>query len=192
MNLREHVILGGAAAATLYPVLGAQGSAVFWASSVLIDVDHYWEYLSRNRFRNWSFRKTFAFHRALFQRIRDPEFLGLNVFHTAEWFLLISLAGVWLGSSMILAAFWGMIFHLGLDLARLHTYGCLFKRALSVVEYVARRHRLVARGLNPDAPYEEALGAVNSASRPPVHVETLKPLNPHRTIPSGNSGQAVD
>ncbi len=165
MNLREHVVLGGAAAAALSPVLGARDSAVFWAASVLIDVDHYWDYLCRNRFRNWSFRKTFAFHRALFQRIRDPEFLGLNVFHTAEWFLLVSLAGVWLGSNMILAAFWGMVFHLGLDLARLAWRRVAFARALAIVEYWVRRRALVTRGLDPDRPYRDALAEIGVSPR---------------------------
>ena len=165
MNLREHVILGGATAAALSPVLGPQESAVFWAASVLIDVDHYWDYLCRNRFRNWSFRKTFEFHRALFQRIRDPEFLALNVFHTVEWFLLVSLAGVWLGSSVIVAAFLGMVFHLGLDLARLASCRATFARALSIVEYWVRRRALVARGLDPDRPYRDALAEIGVSPR---------------------------
>lgn len=157
MNLREHVILGGAAAAALSPVLGAQDSAVFWAASVLIDVDHYWEYVSRNRFRNWSFRKTFEFHRVLFPRIRDREFLALNLFHTAEWFLLVYLAAVWLGAGAIFAAFWGMLFHLGLDVTRLAWCRATFSRALSALEYWIRRRALVRRGLDPDRPYREAL-----------------------------------
>ena len=52
MKLREHVVLGGAAAAGLTPVLGAQDSLVFLGATVLIDVDHYWDYLVRNDFRN--------------------------------------------------------------------------------------------------------------------------------------------
>lgn len=168
MNLREHVILGGAAAATLYPVLGAQDSAVFWASSVLIDVDHYWEYLSRNRFRNWSFPKTFEFHRALFPKIRDRDFLALNLFHSVEWFLLVSLAAVWLGSSAMLAAFGGMVFHLGLDLAWLAWFRATFSRALSLVEYWIRRRALVASGLDPDRPYREALLAIGVVAPVPL------------------------
>ena len=166
MNLREHVVLGGVAAAALSPVLGAQNSAVFWAASVLIDVDHYCDYLSRNGFRNWSFGKTFEFHRALFPRIRDPEFLALSLFHTAECFLLVFLAGVWLGSSAVIAAFWGMVFHLGLDLASLAWRGATFSRALSLVEYWIRRHALLGRGFDPDRPYREALEAIGVIAQP--------------------------
>ena len=134
MNLREHVILGGGAAVALSPVLGPAASVVFFASSVLIDVDHYWDYLQRNEFRNWSFGKTFAFHRVLFKNIQAPDFLAMNLFHTVEWFALVYLAGQWLGSRVIDAALAGMVFHLGLDLARLTWYRATFKRALSLVE----------------------------------------------------------
>ena len=183
MNLREHVVLGGAAAAALYPTLGPRDAAIFWAASVLIDVDHYWEYLSRNGFRNWSFRKTFEFHRALFPRIRDPAFLALNLFHTAEWFLLVSVAGIWLGSSAVIAAFWGMFFHLGLDVARLAWCGATFSRALSMVEYRIRRHALLVRGLDPDRPYRDALAQIGiaAASRSvPVVVADPPPSWPER------------
>jgi hypothetical protein len=160
MNLREHVVLGGAAAVALSPVLGAQGSVVFFASSVLIDVDHYWDYLQRNGFRDWSWRRTFAFHKALFPQIRRSDFLAMNVFHTVEWFALVYVAAVWLHQTAIMAAFWGMVFHLGLDLARLAWCRAVFSRALSVVEYGIRRRLLRARGVDPDLVYREALEAI--------------------------------
>lgn len=157
MNLREHVVLGAGAAALLFPVLGAQDSAIFFGASVLIDADHYWEYLHRNGFRDWSPSRTFAFHRALFRHIRSPRLLGLNLFHTLECFLLVYLAGVGLDSSAAFAALGGMAFHLVLDLARLAWYRAVFTRALSVVEYLIRRRRLRARGIDPDLIYQEAL-----------------------------------
>lgn len=168
MTLREHVILGGGAAAALYPVLGAQGSLVFWAASVLIDADHYWNYLYRNGFRNWSPGKTFAFHRALLPRLHHSALLGLNLFHTVEWFMLVYGAARWLGSGAILAAFWGMVFHLGLDLASLTWHRAPFKRALSLVEYWVRRRGLVKRGLDPDRPYLEALLEIGALGPVPV------------------------
>lgn len=157
MNLREHVILGGGAALALSPVLGPPESLVFWASSVLIDADHYWEYLWHNGFRNWDPAKTFAFHRSLFQKIHHREFLALNLLHTIEWLSFVYLMGIWLESGAILAAFWGMVFHLGLDLARLAWCRATFKRALSVIEYWIRRRGLVKRGLDPDQMFQEAL-----------------------------------
>lgn len=160
MNLREHVILGGGAAAALSPLLGAQDSLVFWGASVLIDVDHYWDYLWRNRFSDASPQKTFAFHHVLFRKVHDPAVLALNLFHTAECLLMVWSAATWLGSSGLFAVFWGMLFHLGLDLARLAWCRATFKRALSIVEYWIRRRRLVRRGLDPDRVYWDALAEI--------------------------------
>jgi hypothetical protein len=157
VRLSEHVILGGGAAAALTPVLGAPDSLIFFASSVLIDVDHYWDYLQRNEFRDWSWRKTFEFHRAMFAKVHAPDFLGLNLFHTAEWFVTVWMAGAWLGSSALFAVLFGMAYHLVLDVAFLARHGVTFKRALSVIEYHVRRARLVRGGLDPDRPYREAL-----------------------------------
>ena len=166
MNLREHVVLGGGAAVALSPVLGGTESLVFFASSVLIDVDHYWDYLGRNEFRNWSFRKTFHFHRMLFKNVHAPDFLAMNLFHTMEWFAAVYLASVWFGSAVLHAALAGMVFHLALDLARLTWYRATFKRALSLVEYWIRRRRLVRRGLDPDRPYADALIAIGVVPTP--------------------------
>lgn len=160
MNLREHIVLGGGAALVLSPIVGAEGGLTFWASSVLIDVDHYWDYLHHNGFRDWSWRKTFTFHAELFKRLTDPRFLGLNLFHTVEWFLLVGSAAVWWDSSALLAVLGGMTFHLGLDLLRLSFHRAIFKRALSVVEYWIRRWRLLRTGLDPDEVYAEALAAI--------------------------------
>lgn len=160
MNLREHVVLGGGVALAFTPVLGAQDSAVFWVASVLIDADHYADYLYRNRFRDWSPRLMFAFHRTLFTRIRRPDFLALSLFHTVEWFALVYLAAAFLGSSALAAVFWGMAFHLFLDAVWLALHRALFSRAFSMLEYVIRRRRLRRRGLDPDLVYEEALTTI--------------------------------
>lgn len=166
MTLKAHIILGGITAGGLSPALGLQDSAVFWASSVLIDTDHYWDYLYRNRFRNWSVRKMFEFHRVLFLKIGRRDFLALNVFHTAECLVLVFLAAAWLGSSAPLAVFLGMVFHLGLDLARLTRCRAPFSRALSVVEYSVRRRALVRRGLDPNRVYQETLVEIGIDAAP--------------------------
>jgi len=42
------------------------------------------DYLYRSRFRDWSPRRMFEFHRTLFPQIRRPDFLALSLFHTVE------------------------------------------------------------------------------------------------------------
>ncbi len=171
MNLREHVILGGVAATALAPLLGVQESAVFWAASVVIDVDHYWDYVYRNGFRDWSPRRMFEFHQTLFTKIRRPEFLALSLFHTMEWFLLVYLAAVWLDATVLFAALWGMLFHFVLDVVRLAGYRAAFKRAFSMVEYIIRRRSLVRRGLDPDRVYREP--PVQLLLAPPARVSAV-------------------
>ena len=169
MKLREHVVLGGGAALALSPVLGAQGSVIFWVASVLIDADHYGDYLQRNGFRDWSPRRMFEFHRLLFLQIRRPDFLALSLCHTVECFTFVYVAAAVLKSSVLWAVFWGMCFHLFLDLIFLAWHRVVFSRALSLVEYVIRRRRMRDRGVDPDRVYEEvltAMGVTRAASAP--------------------------
>jgi len=169
VRLREHVLLGGGAALALSPVLGAPGSAIFWVASVLIDADHYGDYLHRNGFRDWSPRRMFEFHRLLFMRIHRPDFLALSLCHTVEFFTFVYVAAAVLRSSALWAVFWGMCFHLFLDLIFLVWHRAVFSRALSLVEYVIRRRRMRERGADPDLVYEEvltAMGVTRAASAP--------------------------
>ena len=171
MKLREHVVLGGGIALALTPLLGAQGSAIFWVASVLIDADHYGDYLHRNGFRDWSPRRMFEFHRLLFLQIRRPDFLALSICHTVEFFTFVYVAAAVLKSSALWAVFWGMCFHLFLDLIFLAWHRAVFSRALSLVEYAIRRRRMRDRGVDPDFVYEEvltAMGVTRAASAPLV------------------------
>ena len=165
MKLSEHIILGGGAALALAPTLGARGSLVFWASSVLIDVDHHWDYVYRNGFRDWSPAGMFAYHERMFAQIHRPDFLAMNLFHTAEWFLLVACAMLWQGSAILFAVLLGMVFHLALDLLRLARHQAVFSRALSLVEYWIRRRMLVRQGLDPDRAFADALAAVGRGPR---------------------------
>lgn len=165
MKLSEHIVLGGGAAIALAPTLGARGSLVFWASSVLIDVDHHWDYVYRNGFTDWSPAGMFAYHERMFAQIRRPDFLAMNLFHTAEWFLLVACAMLWQGSAILFAVLLGMVFHLALDLLRLARHRAVFSRALSLIEYWIRRRILVRRGLDPDRPSADALAAIGRGAR---------------------------
>jgi hypothetical protein len=166
VQLRDHVLLGGAAALAAAPVLGIRASGVFWLSSVLIDVDHYLDFVYRSRFTEWTPQKMFQFHQTLLRRVHDPDFLGLSLFHTIEWFLLVGIVGAWSGSVLVFAAMLGMVFHLSLDFAYLATHRALTARALSLVEYFIRRRAIVHRGYDPDRVFRETLAAVASARGP--------------------------
>jgi hypothetical protein len=125
---------------------------------VLIDIDHYWDFLHRNGFKDYSIKRMFAYHSVLFNRyLHHPGFLGLSVFHTAEFLLLFFLAAVVYDSTVMMVIFWGMLFHLVLDVLYLVKYGAVFKRAFSIVEYFVRKRSMVRCGLFPDSVYQEAL-----------------------------------
>ena len=174
MKLRDHVVLGGGVALALSPVLGAQGSAIFWVASVLIDADHYGDYLHRNGYRDWSPRRMFEFHRLLFPQIRRPDFLALSLCHTVEFFTLVYVAAAVLKSGALWAVFWGMCFHLFLDLIRLAWYQAVFSRAFSLIEYAIRRRRMRDRGLDPDLVYEEVLTTMGVTRTAPAPVLTSR------------------
>jgi len=156
LKIPEHLILGGAAALALSPVLGP-GSAVLWASSVLVDVDHYWDYLYRNGFRDFSFRQALDFNRVLNEEAKGKPFVALHVLHTVEFLGLLAGVAATSGNSWLWAILWGGLLHMGLDLAYVYSRHILFWRAFSIVEYAIRWNVMKQRGKHPELPYHRAL-----------------------------------
>jgi len=164
MKLEYHLVAGGVASAALIPVLGVN-SAAFFASSVLIDFDHYLDYVYRNNFTDFSVKRMFAFHEFLYEKTNETLFLGLSVMHTVEFLLLVYAVAALTGVAAIEAILWGLLFHMVLDLIYLYRQGRLFRRALSIVEYVIRWNRLKRHGLHPELPYDLALEALLAGSK---------------------------
>ena len=164
MKLKDHILIGGIASLGLYPVLGVK-SIVFWIASILIDTDHYWDFLYHNNFRDFSIKNMVKYHSILFKKMHRPEFLGLNVFHTVESLAVVYFIALLLNSDVIMAVLWGMLFHLFLDLLYLSKNKALFKRALSIIEYRIRRKIMVGQGLSPDILYENAIYAIGRGTR---------------------------
>ncbi len=159
MRPREHVIYGGAAAAALYPALGAS-SLLFWGASVLIDIDHYMDFVYHNDFTDMSFKGMFDYHAVLMRWWKRPEFLNVEVFHTAEFMVPVVLLA-WLSGSLALKAVaLGFVFHIVLDVTSLVMNGIPFARAHSFVEYYIRKRRLLRCGLDPARLCREAVEAI--------------------------------
>ncbi|MFQ5466299.1 MAG: hypothetical protein ACE5EI_10260 [Thermodesulfobacteriota bacterium] len=150
MTLRDHVIWGGAGAAALWPVMGGLWSAVFWAASVLIDVDHYIDYVYHTGLRDWSIRRMFAYHKELTRHWHSPAFLNVEVFHTAEFLAVLYAAAHVTGLAPLKAVFWGFIFHSGLDVVFLARHGIFTRRAYSFTEYFLRKRAMESRGFSPE------------------------------------------
>ena len=135
------------------------------ASSVLIDGDHYLDYLCRNGFRDFSLKRMFTFYELLGQRGGESDFLGLSGMHTVEFLLMVYAVGVVTGWLWLKAVLWGLLFHLLLDLVYLYRKGRMFQRALSIIEYAIRWQRMRRRGRHPELIYRSTLEAMSVATR---------------------------
>lgn len=156
MSVRDHTIIGGILSLGLFPLLGAKSLAL-WAASVLIDTDHYLEFLYHNGLKRFSIKEADSYHRILGGWLSKPEFINLSIFHTVECLLLMYFLSLWLGSPWLKAVFYGMLLHLILDVAHLYKSGLVSKRAFSVVEFKIRKGIMERNSLYPKVLYEKAL-----------------------------------
>ena len=140
-------------------------SAAFLASTVLIDFDHYVDYVCRNGFSDFSIRRMFAYVDALDRSSKNRRFVGLSAMHTVEFLLLVYVVAVATGLAAMQAIMWGLLFHMMLDIIYLGSNRMLFDRAFSVVEFAVRWRRLRRWGLHPEVPYRLALEEVLPASK---------------------------
>jgi hypothetical protein len=175
----HHLVLGTVAAVALVPVLGTH-SLPFGVAAVLIDADHYLDYLYRNGFKDFSLRRAVQWHDFLIAQVRRNPFLGLSLFHTVEVLALTGLLSFATGYLFLWAVFWGMLFHFGTDLVHEFRHRLYFKRAVSLVEYVVRWNLMKKRGQTPEAPYLASLDAfyqaITSPGSPAVASATLTRL----------------
>lgn len=159
MEAKYHTLAGGIASAALVPELGVY-SAAFFASSVLIDFDHYLDYVYHNGFTDFSVRRMFAYCDALEKESKGRSFVALSIMHTVEFILLVYAVAYATGLVFMEAILWGLLFHLALDLVYLGSQRRLLDRAFSLVEFFIRWNRMKRRGLRPELPYRLALEAV--------------------------------
>jgi hypothetical protein len=172
MKAKYHALSGGIAASLLIPVLGPY-SAVFFASTVLVDSDHYLDYLYRNGFKDFSIKRMFTFHELIFNKANEKDFLGLNIGHTVEWLLLVYGASAITGWLWLQAALWGMLFHMLIDLIYLYRLKRVTHRALSVIEYIIRWNRMKRRGMHPELPYNTTLQAMSVFPRDRIEKDSI-------------------
>ena len=150
MKLREHLIIGGLAMVVLYPYWGPWRAFLFWGAEVLIDADHYWDYLQRSQFQDWSGRRMFRYYDRITEHLHDKNFFAISILHTAEVFVGVYLLANYWNYTFFMTVFWGMVFHIFLDMIYQLKLKCFFVRAYSVIEYLIRKRSMLRRGLNPD------------------------------------------
>lgn len=129
MNLSVHVISGGIFAATLLKFVGIKNSISFFCFASFLDIDHYIYYIVK--FYNLNIKKAFEY----FNSHRHIERFCLCVFHTVEFFILLSLITYLSRSSFLYACFMGALLHYMVDIAQGLYYKRMHYRWWSVIGY---------------------------------------------------------
>ena len=135
MTLTQHLAITGIAAAALSPFWSGGEILLFSIGSVLIDVDHYFLYIQRRR--RFDIRGMFRYYEELWKIEKTIPYVGLCLFHTAEFFLLVGVLAFIYPLLVPLAV--GLIFHFAADFFDLQRKGIPFIRAYSVIEHLIRR-----------------------------------------------------
>lgn len=161
MVVKDHV-KASFGAGLLYSILWGIVCGIFvFLGSVLLDVDHILDFLwrskSRRLFKKFNIqdilKKTVEFDYACCspERLKRKDILIVLPFHTVEFLLIVLAAALLIQSAflsaVLMAIFWGALFHLILDVAyniKLKTVPAV--RTFSLVEYFIRKRFLMKRG----------------------------------------------
>lgn len=133
MNLKGHAVQAVIGSAVMSQYFQPVDNAVFFLSVILIDVDHYFDFVAvTGRF---GLREMFKYHGWLWKH-KDTLY-GLSFFHTAEVFIALYLLGGY--SRYFTIILYGFLYHMTLDLITLCWYKMLFNRAFSLIEYLIKK-----------------------------------------------------
>lgn len=135
MTLTQHLTLTGLAAAALAPVLLPEEALFFAIGGVLIDVDHYFLYILRRR--DLSVPGMFRYFRDLQPVQHNVPYVGLCIFHTVDFFVLLGVMTRFYPLLWALLA--GSLYHFILDLYHLQRNQVLFIRPYFLLEHLIRR-----------------------------------------------------
>lgn len=172
LRREKHFAASGIIGLLSIPVWGCVKS-IFFVLANALDIDHYFDFLWRSRFKNLNIKyilKTVPiFSQACLKFARerkegDPVPLAVNTLHTIEFVLFIFFLGEWVDNSFISVAltgiFWGVIFHIILDLIDAIRLKVPFGRCLSFTEYFIRRYFMKKKGQNPSDFYKWVLESI--------------------------------
>jgi hypothetical protein len=158
MTLVKHTLIGIGAGAIFYPFYGIN-SLWFAASSVLIDIDHCFQFMLVTHFANFNPKTMFNYFNILLGWKHRKDMLGICMFHTLEFLGLAVILAFKLKSPVLTIISLGFIFHFICDSIFLFKRGMLARRASSFLEYFIRRHRMNKNGIDADRVFKDALEA---------------------------------
>lgn len=129
MNTSVHILSGGLLGIALEGKIGYLKSGLFILSSVLPDMDHYLEYVIKNK--KAGFREAYNF----FKKNKHSPKLSLNVLHTGEIFLVFVLVTLAVDSKVLMWMTLGYAFHMLLDFLQAACSSRLNYRWWSIYRY---------------------------------------------------------
>jgi hypothetical protein len=132
MSPSVHVIQSLLGTAALYPFIGIK-AIIFGVSIIAIDLDHFVEYYRDTG--KLGVGGLFEYHRTLVNNL--DNFLGLNLLHTIECYLVLLFVGLYIQEAHLVLM--GFLFHHFFDQIQLSIMKRPFARAFSVIEYLIRR-----------------------------------------------------
>lgn len=136
MNLKNHLIATGLLAAPALLFSTPLETAAFCTGSILIDVDHQIFYMARTGRVGISGMFRF-FRENVDEHLSAIPYLGVCIFHTAEFFLFVAILARYFPTLKYLLA--GLVFHILLDIYDLVRLKVPFIRAYSLIEHLIRR-----------------------------------------------------
>ncbi len=132
---KVHIVQSLIASAVLYPAIGVN-VIPFGIATVLIDVDHVIEYVADTGSLN--ILGFFPYSRVVRQNM-DKNYLGLNIFHTFEFYLFVFILANFF--PLFYYVLFGLLFHHMADQVFLFRIRKPFVRAFFVIEYFIRRRK---------------------------------------------------
>lgn len=155
MRLKSHIIAGVIGTAILYPIFGPWRSAVFFISSVMIDADHYLDYLWKTKFEDWRPSQMFKYYDHVIANKFDKRKLGFSILHTIEAYIVIYFLAIVVNHDFFITVLGGMAYHMIFDALSFAKDRLHFIRAYSIMEYHIRKKRMQKKGLNPDEFFQD-------------------------------------
>ncbi|MFC1694320.1 hypothetical protein ACFL1R_12545 [Candidatus Latescibacterota bacterium] len=132
MKTTTHIKCGIPIAVSIFFIWDMNNALYFFFGTVLVDVDHILDYIVKSKDLN--IKHMFEFYERLAVEFRTSYYLGLSLFHTIEFFILIA----WLALNFIPLRFVlsGLAYHHLLDAIYLKKINFLFKRSYSLFFYL--------------------------------------------------------
>ena len=130
MSLGSHLKYTAVASSAMLVFWNWQQILLFAIGSILIDADHYIFYIFKCK--KFDIKGMFAYYNMLMREKDRITYLGVLVFHTIEFFIVVGILSLYIPVMVYLLA--GLIFHFILDTIFLYKIKCISLRAYSLIQ----------------------------------------------------------